>query len=59
MNAKEELVKILEQAIKLANKNIDKCNNFDLEDLSQTLDRYIDDLNEIKRFEKIDFGDDE
>ena len=59
MNAKKELVKILKQAIKLANKNIDKAHNFDLEDLSQTLDRYVDDLNEIERFEQIDFEDDD
>jgi len=59
MNAKKELVKILKQAIELANKNIDKAHNFDLEDLSQKLDRYVDDLNEIERFEKIDFEDDD
>jgi len=58
-NAKKELVKILKQAIKLANKNIDKAHNFDLEGLSQTLDRYVDDLNEIERFEQIDFEDDD
>jgi hypothetical protein len=58
-NDKKELVKILKQAIKLANKNISKADNFDLEDLSQKLDSYVDDLNEIKKFEIYSFDDDE
>jgi len=58
-NAKKELVKILKQAIKLADKNISKAHNFDLEDFSQTLDRYVDKLNEIKKFETYSFDDDE
>ena len=58
-NEKKELVKILKQAIKLANKNISKADNFDLEDLSQKLDSYVDDLNEIKKFEIYSFDDDE
>ena len=58
-NAKKELVKILKQAIKLANKNIDKAHNFDLEGLSQMIERYIDDLNEIKKFETYSFDDEE
>jgi len=47
------------QAIKLANKNIDKAHNFDLEGLSQMLDSYVDDLNEIKKFETYSFDDEE
>jgi hypothetical protein len=58
-NEKNELVKILKQAIKLANKNISKAHNFDLEGLSQMLDSYVDDLNEIKKFEIYSFDDDE
>jgi predicted translin family RNA/ssDNA-binding protein len=58
-NEKKELVKILKQAIKLVNKNISKAHNFDLEGLSQMLDSYVDDLNEIKKFEIYSFDDDE
>jgi len=58
-NKKKELVKILKQAIKLANKNISKAHNFDLEGLSQMLDSYVDDLNEIKKFEIYSFDDEE
>ena len=55
----KDLVKILEQAIKLADQNIYKVDNFDLEDFSQTLEKYVDELNEIKEFEKYDDDDDE
>jgi len=50
----KDLVKILEQAIKLANQNIDKADNFDLEDFAQTLENYVEELNEIKKFETYD-----
>jgi len=50
----KELVKILEQAIKLANQNVDKADNFDLEDFAQTLENYVEELNEIKKFETYD-----
>jgi len=56
---KKELVKILEQAIELANQNIGKADNFDLEDLAQTLENYVDDLNEIEEFEVYDDEDEE
>jgi len=56
---KKELVKILEQAIELANQNISKAHNFDLEGLSQMLDSYVDDLNEIEEFEVYDDEDEE
>ena len=59
INTKKELVKILKQAIKLADKNIDKAHNFDLEGLSQMIDRYVDDLNKIKKFETYSFDDEE
>ena len=58
-NEKNELVKILKQAIELADQNISKAHNFDLEGLSQMLDSYVDDLNEIKKFEIYSFDDDE
>ena len=53
-NEKNELVKILKQAIELADQNISKAHNFDLEGLSQMLDSYVDDLNEIEKFEIYD-----
>jgi len=53
----KKLVKILEQAIELANQNIGKADNFDLEDLTQTLENYVDELNEIKEFETYDDDD--
>ena len=58
-NEKNELVKILKQAIELADQNISKAHNFDLEGLSQMLDSYVDDLNEIEKFETYDDYDDE
>jgi len=56
-NEKNELVKILKQAIKLADQNIDKAHNFDLVDFSQTLENYVDELNEIENFETYDDDD--
>jgi hypothetical protein len=50
----KDLVKILKQAIELANQNVDKADNFDLEDFAQTLENYVDELNEIKKFETYD-----
>jgi hypothetical protein len=58
-NEKNELVKILKQAIELADQNISKAHNFDLEGLSQMLDSYVDDLNEIEKFETYDYDDEE
>lgn len=58
-NEKNELVKILKQAIELADQNISKAHNFDLESLSQMLDSYVDDLNEIEKFETYDYDDEE
>jgi len=51
-NPTKELIKLLKQAISLADANRKKADNFDLEDFSQTLDKYIDDLNDIGKFEK-------
>ena len=58
-NEKNELVKILKQAIELADQNISKAHNFDLEGLSQMLDSYVDDLNEIEEFESYNDDDEE
>ena len=51
-NPAKELIELLKQAISLADANRKKADNFDLEDFSQTLDKYIDDLNDIGKFEK-------
>lgn len=45
------LVQILQQAIKLADQNIENADNFDLVDFSQTLEKYVDKLIEIGNFE--------
>ena len=47
----EQLKSLLRQAIELAEANIDNAHNFDLEDLSQVLEGYVDELNEIGNFE--------
>ena len=53
----KKLVKILEQAIELANKNISKAHNFDLEDFAQELEKYVDKLNEIEKFQTYEYED--
>ena len=50
-NPVEKLVKLLNQAKSLAEANIEKAENFDLVDLSETLENYIDELNKIGKFE--------
>jgi biotin-(acetyl-CoA carboxylase) ligase len=50
-NPVTKLIEILQQAIKLADENIDKADNFDLVDFSQTLEKYVSELNEIGSFE--------
>ena len=47
----EQLKSLLKQAIELAEANIDNAHNFDLEDFSQVLEGYVDELNEIGNFE--------
>ena len=54
---KKELIKHLEAAKKLAENNISKADNFDLEDLSYTLDSIIEELKEIEDFEVYDDED--
>jgi len=45
---------LLQQANNLMIDNIDKADNIDLEYMSQKLDQMIDDLTEIKDFEKFE-----
>ena len=49
-----ELIILLNSAIKIANDNIQNADNFDLEDLSQVLESYVDELTDIGDFEKFD-----
>jgi hypothetical protein len=53
----KELIKHLEAAKQIAENNISKADNFDLEDLSYTLESIIDELKEIKDFEVYDDED--
>ena len=50
----ETIKALLTQASKLMYENIDKADNIDLEYMSQKLDQMIDDLTEIKDFEKFE-----
>jgi hypothetical protein len=50
----KELIKHLEAAKQIAESNITKADNFDLEDLSYTLESIIDELKEIGEFEKFE-----
>jgi len=50
----EELIKHLEAAKQIAENNIVNADNFDLEDLSYTLESIIDELKEIGKFEKFE-----
>jgi len=56
-NPLKELVELLNQAKSLAEANIEKADNFDLEDLSYKLEEYIDELNGIEEFETYDDDD--
>jgi len=47
----EKLKSLLTSAVKTAMFNIPRANNIDLEDMSQNLERYIDELDEIGGFE--------
>ena len=45
------MVKLLDQIISIANNNIGKAENFDLEDFAQQLESYSDQLKGIGGFE--------
>lgn len=44
----------IKEAAKICDKNISKAHNIDLEDMSQTLDNLLDQLNNIDNFETYD-----
>lgn len=46
-----KLIETLKLAMEISLKNIDKADNFDLHDLSEVLENYIGELNEIGKFE--------
>jgi hypothetical protein len=50
----DEIKELLQQASNLMCENIDKADNIDLEYMSQKLDQMVDDLTEIKDFEKFE-----
>jgi len=54
MTQKKQLVNALKEALKIAEANIKNAHNIDLEDMSQTLESYIDDLDQIDDFEIYD-----
>ena len=48
------LKKLIKEAAKMCDKNISKAHNIDLEDMSQTLDNFLEQLNDIDDFETYD-----
>jgi predicted translin family RNA/ssDNA-binding protein len=48
------LKKLINEVVKICDKNISKAHNIDLEDMSQTLDSFLDQLNDIDDFETYD-----
>ena len=53
-NPVKKLVNLLNQTITIADENIPNAHNFDLEDFSQTLEGYVDELTSIGKFETYD-----
>jgi len=51
VNPLKDLITLLTQVKKIADENISKADNFDLEDFSQVIESYIDSLEEIGEFE--------
>ena len=54
MNEIEKLKLHLKQAMEIASANIEKAENIDLEDMAQTLESFIDELDNIGDFETYD-----
>ena len=54
MNEIEKLKLHLKQAMEIAEANIEKAENIDLENIAQTLESFIDELNDIGDFETYD-----
>jgi hypothetical protein len=52
MNEIEKLKLHLKQAMEIAEANIEKAENIDLVDMAQTLESFIDELNDIGDFER-------
>ena len=55
MNEIEKLKSHLKQAMEIANANIEKAENIDLEDMAQTLESFIDELDNIDHNQPIMF----
>ena len=51
MNEIEKLKLSLKQAMEIAEANIEKAENIDLVNMAQTLESFIDELNDIGDFE--------
>jgi hypothetical protein len=52
-----ELIILLSKAIQIADDNIENADNYDLTDLSQVLEAYVDDLTSIGEFKTFDEGE--
>jgi hypothetical protein len=52
-----ELISLLKKAAKIADNNIGKADNIDLEQLNQSLEDWISELEEIEKFEKYEDED--
>jgi hypothetical protein len=51
MSDYKQLLQSLKKATKLAEDNIDKAHNIDLEDMMQQLEYCVEELERIKKFE--------
>lgn len=52
-----ELITLLNKAIQIADDNVENADNYDLTDLSQVLEGYVDDLISIGEFKTFDEGE--
>jgi hypothetical protein len=55
----KQLINLLQQAAELASQNYPNVSNFDLEDLGQTLEAYLTELDDLGAFEGDLSGEDE
>jgi len=51
---KQELIELLRQASEICAANINNADNIDLHQMTEDLDCMIDQLNDIKKFEKFE-----
>jgi len=49
-----ELITLLNSAAKIARDNIQNAHNYDLEDLCQSLESYVEELESIGEFKQFD-----